>query len=135
MDSSDIVFDENYCIYDVIIDAQKSPITLEISDALKAADELLQDNYKNRIASFVNSSREWLPIATREILNEVKNPSGLELTTIYVLFEQDQEMSVYGLLFNLDFDREHGRGMMLNGEDFKILKYGDSSVAFEGWRA
>lgn len=52
--------------------------------------------------------------------------------TIYVLFEQDRKDSLYGLLFHLDSDRDHGRGMMLNGEDFRIPKYGDASVAFEG---
>ncbi|MCL1873567.1 MAG: hypothetical protein FWF85_05575 [Clostridiales bacterium] len=131
MKPSEIVFDENYCIYDIAIDGQTDPITLEISDGLEAADELLLDDYKERIACFVNSSVEWFQIACDRIISEVGNADGLKLMTIYVLFEQDQDNSLYGLLFNLDFDREHGRGMMINGENFNILKYGGASVAFE----
>jgi len=132
MKPSEIVFDENYCIYDIFIDGATDPITLEISDGLEAADELLRDDYKDRIACFVTSSGKWVPIACDKIISEVGNADGLKLMTIYVLFEQNQDDSLYGLLFTLDFDREHGRGMMLNGENFKILKYGDASVAFEG---
>ena len=132
MNLSDIEFDKNYCIYGIIIDGQTTPITLEISDELEAAYELLHDDYKERLACFINSSDKWFPMACEKIISEVVNADGLKLMTIYVLFEQSQSDSLYGLLFNLDSDREHGRGMMLNGENFKILKYGDASVAFEG---
>jgi len=132
MKSSEIVFNEKYCINNITIDGQMSPITLVISDGLDAAYELLQDGYKERLAGFVNSSVKWFPIAYERIISEVDNTDGLRLMTIYVLFEQSQSDSLFGLLFSLDFDREHGRGMMLNGETFEILKYGDASVAFEG---
>ena len=132
MKPSEIEFDKNYCMYDIIIDEQTNPITLEILDDLEAADELLQDGYKERIACFVNSSEKWFPAACEKIVSEVGDACGLKLMTVYILFEQNENDSLYGLLFNLDFDREHGRGMVLNGEDFGILKYGDASVAFEG---
>jgi hypothetical protein len=133
MNSNEIIFDENHCIYDVVLGEQIDPIAIEISDSLKAANEILADDYKNRVANFVNSSKEWFPIALNKIKGEIDNISGLKLMTIYILYEQNQNDSIDGLLFNLDFDREHGRGMMLNGENFNILKYGDASVAFEGW--
>ncbi|MCW4455135.1 hypothetical protein OK348_10015 [Flavobacterium sp. MXW15] len=119
-------------MYDVAIDGQREPVTLEISDALEAADEILRRDYRERIAGFVDASREWLPAARARIVSDVGNDDGLKLMTIYVLFEQDREDSLYGLLFNLDSDRDHARGMMLSGEDFRISKYGDASVAFEG---
>jgi len=132
MKPSEIVFDKNYCMYGIVIDGQMDPVTLSISDELEAAYELLRDDYKDKIAGFVNSSGKWFPIACEKIISEVDNTDGLRLMTIYVLFEQSQSDSLFGLLFNLEFDREHGRGMMLNGESFEILKYGDASVAFEG---
>jgi len=132
MYKNDIMFDEDYCLYDIFIDEEINPITLVISDGLYAADEILQDNYKGRIANFINSSKKWFPIAYEKIVSEIGNVDGLRLTKIYILFEQDQNNGLYGLSFNLDFDREHGRGMMLDGESFAILKYGDASVAFEG---
>jgi hypothetical protein len=134
MNSSDIVFDENYCMYGIFINEQVDSICLSISDGLKAADEVLQDVYKDRISNFVNSSEEWFPIASNAIESEIGNTDGLQLITIFILFEQNQKNSVFGLSFELDADEEHGRGMMLDGGNFKILKYGDASVSFEGIR-
>ena len=130
MKPSEIVFDENYCMYGIVIDEQKDPVTLSILDDLEAAYELLGDEYKERIAAFINSSAQWFPIAWDKITGEVGNAEGLRLITVYVLFEQNQKDSVFGLLFSLDFDREHGRGMKLSGENFTILKYGEAHVAF-----
>ena len=132
MKTSEIIFNEKYCIYGIIINEQVNPIYLKISDELESAYELLQDDYKERIADFVNSSGKWFPIACEKIISEVDNADGLRLISIHVLFEQSQSDSLFGLMFSLDFDREHGRGMMLNGETFEILKYGDADVAFEG---
>jgi hypothetical protein len=134
MDSSDIIFDDEYCMYGIPINGQTEPVCLEISDGLYAADELLRGDYKSRIADFLNSSKAWFPIAFDKITSDVGNSDGLRLMTIYVLFEQNQKNSLYGLLFNLNCDREHGRGMMINGENFKIEKYGEAWVAFQGLR-
>lgn len=132
MRAEDIAFDENHRMYDVAIDGQREPVTLELSDALETADELLCRDYTQRTAGFIDASRAWFPAARERIANDAGNGDGLKLMTIYVLFEQDRKDSLYGLLFHLDSDRDHGRGMMLNGEDFRIPKYGDASVAFEG---
>jgi predicted ATP-dependent endonuclease of OLD family len=127
-----VAFDENHCVEEVQIDGQASVVTLTISDALDAAHDALRREYKKRIADFVNSSSQWLPMARQKIVSDVRNENGLKLMEIFVLFEQDAEKSLFGLLFNLDFDREHGKGMMLDGESFDIVKYGEGSVAFEG---
>jgi hypothetical protein len=132
MNPDDIVFDENYCLDDIKIDGQSDSVIVTISDGLDAADELLCNDYKKRIANFINSSGKWLPVARKVIIDEIGNDDGLELITIFVLFEQNAKNSLFGLLFSLDADREHGRGMMLDGESFNIVKYGDASVAFEG---
>jgi hypothetical protein len=93
---------------------------------------VLRQDYRQKIAGFMQASAQWLQNARQEVVSDVGNDEGLELMTVYVLFEQDAERSLYGLLFNVDADREHGRGMMLDGEDFSIVKYGEGSVAFEG---
>jgi len=130
MNKNDIMFDEDYCLNDIYIDEEVNPITLEILDSLYAADEVLQDDYKERIADFINSSKKWFPIAYEKIVSEIGNADGLRLMKIFVLFEQNQSNSLFGLSFNLDFDREHGRGMKLDGDNFAVLKYGEASDAF-----
>ena len=122
MKKDDVVFDENYCIYNVGVQGQKDLVTLTILDDLTAADEVLRDDYKERIAQFVNSSDEWFSIALDAIKKDVGDgDDGIKLMTVYVLFEQNSDRSIFGLLFNLDSDREHGKGMQLSGESFDIL--------------
>jgi hypothetical protein len=133
MNATEIVFDEDHCMDYVAISKQATPITLAVADWLEAADEDLRVDYKNKITNFVNSSEIWFPIAFDKIKQEIGNTDGLQLTMIYILFEQNQNDSLYGLSFNLDADEEHGRGMVLNGENFKIVEYGQASVSFR-WR-
>ena len=132
MTENEVVFDSDLSIFDVNISSQNKSIILKISEDIDAAYELLERPYKKKIADFVNSSGGWFPVAVNAIKQDVSNIDGLELTTIFVLFEQNSNESVFGLLFELDADVEHGRGLMVSGEDFHIIKYGDASVAFEG---
>lgn len=130
MNSKDISFDENYCMYDVYIDEQKDPVAIELSDSLEAVDEVLTESYKEKIADFVNKSAKWFNSAEKKIFDDVKDVDGLKLMTIYVLSEQESLNEVFGLLFNLNKDREHGRGMKIEGKNLEIIEYGDAHVAF-----
>ena len=132
MNTSDLEFDERCYIYGIKISAQNDFINLSILDDLKASEEILREDYKERIVDFVNSSEQWLPIARRRVVDEVGADDGLMLMTIFILFEQDENSSRFGLLFNLNQDREHGRGMVVDGDSFEILEYGEADVAFGG---
>lgn len=132
MTESEVVFDADHSIFNVNISAQSKTIILKISEDIDAAYELLESSYQKKIADFINASGGWFPVAVNAIRKDVSNIDGLELTTVFVLSEQNSNESVFGLLFELDADEEHGRGLMMSGEDFHIIKYGDASVAFEG---
>jgi hypothetical protein len=129
---NDIVFDENYSMSGIFITQQNEDIRLSISDGLDAAHEPLQDDYKNRIANFINFSKSWFPIALNKIKTETENPGELQLICIHILFEQNQDNSLFGLEFYVDFDMEHGRGMVINGESLEIVGYGDADVSIFG---
>lgn len=130
MNASELEFDERYYIYEIKISAQNNFINLSILDELEASDEILREDYKARIVNFLNSSEKWLPIARHKIISEVGVDDGLLLITVYILFEQDENKSRFGLLFNLNQDREHGRGIVMDGDSFEILEYGEAYIAF-----
>ena len=132
MNAMDIAFNEDLRMTLPTLAGLDMPLFLVLSDDLDAAFEPLELPYKQRMVRFLNASETWLPIARQRILADVGNLDGLALTTVFVLFEQQAASSVFGLLFELDADEEHGRGLMLDGDSFAILKYGDASVAFEG---
>ena len=49
---------------------------------------------------------------------------------IFILSEQNSNEMIYGVLFNVDGDREHGRGMKIRGEDLSVIEFGLSEVAY-----
>ena len=50
--------------------------------------------------------------------------------TIYILSEQNVNSIIFGLLFRVEIDIEHGRGLKMDGETLKILEYGTAEVSF-----
>jgi hypothetical protein len=105
-----VAFDENHCVEEVQIDGQASVVTLTISAALDAAHDALRREYKKRIADFVNASSRWLPMARQKIVSDVRNEDGIKLMEIFVFVRAGCREKLFGLLFNLDFYREHGKG-------------------------
>lgn len=132
MKPDEINFDENYSMDQVAISEQLTPVCITILDELEAVEQPLTDEYKNVIVDFINNSVKWYSDAINIIKEDVKNIDGIKLMTIYVLFEQNDLNHVFGLLFNLNFDREHGRGMVIDGNDFSIISYGGAEKAFGG---
>lgn len=49
---------------------------------------------------------------------------------IYLLSEQTDADFIFGLLFGVKADSEHGRGMKLRLDPLEILDYGLADVAF-----
>lgn len=111
-------------------------IRLVIVDDLYASEEKLTDEYKNKIINFINNLEVWYPIAFNVIkirANDLYkidiNKESIELTSIFILFEQNED-ECYGLSFRTDFDIEHGCGLQILGENFKITEIGTAEVAF-----
>lgn len=129
MDSSDIKLDSNLSMTFEIGEEPKL-VLLELSDSLYASKEELQIPYKKEIAKFVNSSAAWYPLAIEKIKKEDSEPGRIRLLKIYILSEQNSDSMVFGLLFGVDVDIEHDRGLKIDGDTLKILEYGIGDVAF-----
>lgn len=113
---------------EINIPEQNESISLEISDELNAFDEELSNDYKNKIINFINDSNIWF----KEISNKIKDDLGddeFRLMTIFILSEQDETNIIFGLLFNVSADREHGRGAKIESSSLKIVEYGLADVA------
>jgi hypothetical protein len=112
------------------INQQPDSILLEISDSLDAAEETLQDAYKEKIARFLNACETWYPAAVERIKSKDADPGRIRLLQVFVLSEQDAASIVFGLMFRVDVDVEHGRGLKVDGDTLEILEYGIGDVAF-----
>ena len=53
-----------------------------------------------------------------------------QLMVIYLLSEQTSSDFIFGLLFRVDAEVEHGRGMKISLEEMAIIDYGDADRAF-----
>jgi len=122
------------------IKSQNQRINLILSDSLEAAEETLRQAYLKKIQNFLDSSYDWYDLAVGEIKGAfvksggatggMHGDSAIRLMSIYVLSEQDDERMVFGLLFRVEFDVEHGRGMKMYGDNYEIFEYGLGDVAF-----
>jgi hypothetical protein len=128
MDASNIIFDSDLTML-ININQQSDEINLKISDSLEASEEALSFPYKERIATFINSSDVWHKLALEKLVKEEKNVIA-RLMTIYILSEQNVESLIFGLLFRVEHDIEHGRGMKISGGNFEIFEYGLGDIAF-----
>lgn len=129
MNSSEIEFDSDLTM-DINIDQQQQSVILEISDSLAVSEEELQISFKQKIANFINSSKTWYPLSIERIFNEDSKQAKPKLMTIYILSEQNVNSIIFGLLFRVEIDIEHGRGLKMDGETLKILEYGTAEVSF-----
>lgn len=135
--SNELIFDEELELL-TSIDNLYNEVYIILSDELEASEEdELSDNYKSQIATFVNCASDWHSKAVEAIndwarkLYKVETVSAeqVQLQSIYVLFEQDEE-PLFGLEFRVAFDEEHGCGVKITGEEFQIIEVGEADIAF-----
>jgi hypothetical protein len=135
MESKDIIFDKNLrkCTF---IKRLNSEIGINLSDSLYASEEDLTEEYKTKIANFVNNVDSWYNKSINAILEWAKQEynidaqiNDLELLNIYVLYEQNDN-ELYGIEFRTEFDVEHGCGIKILGNSFEIVEIGTADVAF-----
>lgn len=137
MKATEINFDENLEMY-VLLQDLGNKVYITLSDSLFASEEELTDEYKEKIASFVNNLSEWYSLACSSVMAWAKDTykietcmQDIELTHIFVLFEQNAE-ELFGLEFRVEFDIEHGFGIKIGINDGKyaIVEVGTGDVAF-----
>lgn len=133
MKGSDIAFNAKMRM-SFRIAPQAESVLLELSDSLEAYEACeageLSSAYKDRIARFLAAAETWYPLAIAEIRKRDPEPGKLRLLQVFVLSEEDAASIVFGLLFRVEIDVEHGRGLRIDGETMAILQYGIGDVAF-----
>lgn len=112
---------------------KKDSVCIYLSDDLLAHDEKLKDEYKVKIANFINRSEQWNDQCVAKIINESPKlyqreclEHNISLVNIFILFEQNED-ELYGLEFGVDFD-EHGFGIKIS--ENIISEIGTADVAF-----
>lgn len=137
MKATEIKFDDNFEM-GVFSEYLNKEIRLCILDDLEASVEELTDEYKEKIAYFVNSISQWYSAVCNSIISWSKDTykidahlQDIELMCIFVLFEQNAD-ELFGLGFRVEFDVEHGCGIKIKVNDGKydIIEVGTGDVAF-----
>ena len=112
----------------VFIPEQHDSIRLVLSDELALADEVMSNDYKEKIVHMLGASAYWYELAEKRIFSELSMMG--QLMAIYLLSEQTSSDFIFGLLFRVDAEVEHGRGMKISLEEMAIIDYGDADRAF-----
>jgi hypothetical protein len=135
MNANEIVFDENYSMNVFLKDLNKK-IRIVLSDELEASEEELTDEYRGKIACFINDLPQWydkvcnaVTVWTKNIYKIDTHSQDLQLMSIFILFEQN-EKKLFGIEFRAEFDIEHGCGLKIFGDNFEIVEIGTADVAF-----
>ena len=122
-----IIFDDDLEM-SVFIPEQQDSIRLVLSDELALADEVMSNDYKEKIVHMLGASAYWYELAEKRIFSELSMMG--QLMVIYLLSEQTSSDFIFGLLFRVDAEVEHGRGMKISLEEMAIIDYGDADRAF-----
>ena len=112
----------------VFIPEQHDSIRLVLSNELALSDEVMSNDYKEKIVHMLGSSAYWYELAEKRIFSELSMMG--QLMAIYLLSEQISSDFIFGLLFRVDAEVEHGRGMKISLEEMTIIDYGDTDRAF-----
>lgn len=137
MKATEIKFDSNFEMW-IFSEYLNKEINLCILDDLEASEEELTDEYKEKIACFVNSIPQWYNAVCNSIVSWAKDTykidahlQDIELMCIFILFEQNAD-ELFGLGFRTEFDVEHGCGIKIkvNNGKYDIIEVGSYDVAF-----
>ena len=137
MKATEIFFNEDLEMYVSLKDLDDE-VCITLSDSLSASEEELTEDYKGKIASFVNNMPQWYSRACNSIIAWAKDTykidahvQDIELINIFVLFEQNED-ELFGVEFRVEFDVEHGCGIKIKVDNGKydIIEVGTGDVAF-----
>ena len=91
-------------------------------------DEVMANDYKEKIVHMLGASAYWYELAEKRIFSELSMTG--QLMAIYLLSEQTSSDFIFGLLYRVDAEVEHGRGMKISLEEMTIIDYGDTDRVF-----
>lgn len=137
MKATEITFNEDLEMY-VFLKNLDREVCITLSNGLFASEEELKDDYKEKIASFVNNMLQWYNIVCNSIIAWAKDTykidahlQDIKLMGIFVLFEQNAD-ELFGLDFRVKFDVEHGCGIKIkvSNNKYDIIEVGTGDVAF-----
>ena len=137
MKATEIIFNEDLEMY-VFLKDLDDEVCITLSDSLSASEEELTEDYKGKIAFFVNNMPQWYSRACNSIIAWAKDTykidahvQDIELINIFVLFEQNED-ELFGVEFRVEFDVEHGCGIKIkvNNGKYDIIEVGTGDVAF-----
>lgn len=137
MKATEIIFNEDLEMY-VFLKDLDDEVCITLSDSLSASEKELTEDYKGKIASFVNNMPQWYSRAYNSIIAWAKDTykidahvQDIELINIFVLFEQNED-ELFGVEFRVEFDVEHGCGIKIKVDNGKydIIEVGTGDVAF-----
>lgn len=129
MQIKEFYFDDNLEML-VHIPQQNNQITLAISDELGISNNNLTAKYKSKINHIFSNLDKLLLMANQRLNNEFPETNKFRLLEIILLSEDNDPDFIVGLMFRVEQDIEHGRGMKISLNSMSIIEYGLADVAF-----
>lgn len=112
------------------IPQQKDEVILAISDELDISTDNLTEEYKQKINLMLSQLDQILLVANQRLNKEFSETNNFRLLQIILLSEYTDPEFIVGLMFRVEQDVEHGRGMKISINSMEIIEYGLADVAF-----
>lgn len=112
------------------IPQQKDEVILAISDELDISTDNLTEEYKQKMNQMFSRLNQILLIANQRLNKEFSETNNFRLLQIILLSEYSEPEFIVGLMFRVEQDVEHGRGMKISINSMEIIDYGLADVAF-----
>lgn len=112
------------------IPQQKDEVILAISDELDISTDNLTEEYKQKMNQMFSRLDQILLIANQRLNKEFSETNNFRLLQIILLSEYSDPEFIVGLMFRVEQDVEHGRGMKISINSMEIIEYGLADVAF-----
>ena len=88
------------------------------------------EEYKQKINLMLSQLDQILLEANQRLNKEFSETNNFRLLQIILLSEYSDPEFIVGLMFRVEQDVEHGRGMKISLEEMTIIDYGDADRAF-----
>lgn len=129
MEIKEFYFDDDLEMV-IHIPQQKDEVILAISDELDISTDNLTEEYKQKMNQMFSRLDQILLIANQRLNKEFSETNNFRLLQIILLSEYSDPEFIVGLMFRVEQDVEHGRGMKISINSMEIIDYGLADVAF-----
>ena len=129
MEIKEFYFDDDLEMV-IHIPQQKDEVILAISDELDISTDNLTEEYKQKMNQMFSRLDQILLIVNQRLNKEFSETNNFRLLQIILLSEYSDPEFIVGLMFRVEQDVEHGRGMKISINSMEIIDYGLADVAF-----